>query len=156
HAYDAVDYISCHAYYQERDGDVDSFLASAQDMEEFIDEVIATCDYVRAKRRATKRIEISFDEWNVWYMDDPARQEQEPWQEAPRLLEDVYTVTDAVVVGSLLVTLLRHCDRVRVACLAQLVNVIAPIMTEPGGPAWRQTTFYPFADASRYGRGQVL
>jgi len=89
-------------------------------------------------------------------MADPARQEQEPWQEAPRLLEDVYTVTDAVVVGSLLITLLRHCDRVTVACLAQLVNVIAPIMTEPGGPAWRQTTFYPFADAARYGRGQVL
>lgn len=156
HAYDAVDYISCHAYYQERDGDVDSFLASAQDMEEFIDEVVATCDYVRAKRRASKRIAISFDEWNVWYMDDPARHEQPPWQEAPRLLEDVYTVTDAVVVGSLLITLLRHCDRVTVACLAQLVNVIAPIMTEPGGPAWRQTTFYPFADTARHGRGQVL
>ena len=67
------------------------------------------------------------------------------WQVAPRLLEDDYTVTDAVVVGSLLITLLRHCDRVTAACLAQLVNVIAPIMTEPGGPAWRQTTFHPFA-----------
>ena len=76
--------------------------------------------------------------------------------EAPRLLEDDYTVTDAVVFGSLLIALLRHADRVTVACLAQLVNVIAPIMTEPGGPAWRQTTFYPFAQASAYGRGQVL
>jgi alpha-N-arabinofuranosidase len=75
---------------------------------------------------------------------------------APRQLEDVYTVTDAVVVGSLLITLLRHCDRVTAACLAQLVNVIAPIMTEPGGPAWRQTIFHPFADAARHGRGQVL
>ena len=64
---------------------------------------------------------------------------------APRLIEDRYSVTDAVVVGNLLISLLRHADRVAVACLAQLVNVIAPIMTEPGGPAWRQTTFHPFA-----------
>jgi alpha-N-arabinofuranosidase len=78
------------------------------------------------------------------------------WAEAPRLLEDNYSVLDAVVFGSLLIALLRHADRVTVACLAQLVNVIAPIMTEPGGPAWRQTTFFPFAQASRYGRGEVL
>lgn len=60
------------------------------------------------------------------------------------------------MVGSLLIPLLRHCDRVTAACLAQLVNVIAPIMTEPDGPAWRQTIFHPFADAARHGRGQVL
>lgn len=156
HTYDVVDYISCHAYYQEHDGDVDSFLASAADMEAFIEGTLAACDYVRAKRRDPKRINISFDEWNVWYMQNSPHPEPEPWQVAPRLLEDIYTVTDAVVVGSLLISLLRHCDRVTAACLAQLVNVIAPIMTEPGGPAWRQTTFYPFADAARYGRGQVL
>jgi alpha-N-arabinofuranosidase len=156
HTYDVVDYVSCHAYYQEHDGDVDSFLASATDMEQFIEGTVATCDHVRAKLKQSKRIDISFDEWNVWYMDSPANPDPVPWQVAPRLLEDVYSVTDAVVVGSLLVALLRNCDRVTAACLAQLVNVIAPIMTEPGGPAWRQTTFYPFADAARYGRGQVL
>jgi len=47
-------------------------------------------------------------------------------------------------------------DRVKIACLAQLVNVIAPIMTRNGGPAWRQTIFYPFLHASRYGRGESL
>jgi alpha-N-arabinofuranosidase len=157
HGYDVFDYISCHAYYQEYDGDVDSFLASAADMEAFIDGTVATCDHVKAKLKSTKTVNISFDEWNVWYMHGPASEpEPEPWQEAPRLLEDKYSVTDAVVVGSLLVTLLRRCDRVTAACLAQLVNVIAPIMTEPGGPAWRQTTFYPFADAAHHGRGQVL
>jgi alpha-N-arabinofuranosidase len=156
HAYDAVDYVSCHAYYEEHDGDVDSFLASAADMEGYIDGVVATCDQVRAARKATKRIEISFDEWNVWYLSRPADPAPPAWSVAPRLLEDVYTVTDAVVVGSMLITLLRHCDRVTAACLAQLVNVIAPIMTETGGPAWRQTTFHPFAEASRYGRGEVL
>jgi len=161
HAFDEVDYISCHAYYEEQDGDVDSFLASAADMDSFIEGVVATADHVAAKRRSAKRINISFDEWNVWYASRPWNNGgeapgAEAWPVAPRQLEDVYNVTDAVVVGSLLISLLRHADRVTAACLAQLVNVIAPIMTEPGGPAWRQTTFYPFAEAARYGRGQVL
>ncbi|MCX4515432.1 alpha-N-arabinofuranosidase [Streptomyces sp. NBC_01619] len=158
-AYEAVDYISLHAYYEETEGDRDSFLASAVDMESFIENVVATCDHVGARLKSPKRINLSFDEWNVWYMSRfQEESEANPleWPEAPRLLEDNYSVTDAVVFGSLLIALLRHADRVTVACLAQLVNVIAPIMTEPGGAAWRQTTFFPFAQASRYGRGQVL
>ncbi len=154
--YDLVDYISLHAYYEEIDGDRDSFLASAVDTESFIENVVATCDHVGARLKSTKKINLSFDEWNVWYQSRPNPHPTEDWQEAPRLLEDVYSVTDAVVFGSLLIALLRHADRVTVACLAQLVNVIAPILTEPGGPAWKQTTFFPFAQASRYGRGRVL
>jgi alpha-N-arabinofuranosidase len=159
HAYDVVDYVSLHAYYEELDGDRGSFLASAVDMESFIENVVATCDHVGARLKSTKKINLSFDEWNVWYLsryEQQAAAEPLDWPEAPRLLEDNYSVTDAVVFGSLLIALLRHADRVTVACLAQLVNVIAPIMTEPGGPAWRQTTFHPFAQASRYGRGRVL
>ena len=128
-------------------------------MESFIDNVVATCDHVGARLKSKKKINLSFDEWNVWYMSgwhETENSDGRDWAEAPRLLEDVYSVTDAVVFGSLLIALLRHADRVTVACLAQLVNVIAPIMTEPGGPAWRQTTFFPFAQASRYGRGKVL
>ncbi|MGV9286221.1 arabinosylfuranosidase ArfA [Streptomyces sp. NPDC003719] len=155
--YDLVDHISLHAYYEPLDGDVDSFLASAVDMESFIENVVATCDHVGARLKSKKRINLSFDEWNVWYMSRSLSEVSAlDWPEAPRLLEDSYSVTDAVVLGSLLIALLRHADRVTVACLAQLVNVIAPIMTEPGGPAWRQTTFFPFAQASRYGRGEVL
>jgi len=156
HAYDMIDYVSMHAYYEEKDGDRDSFLASAVDMEAFIRNVAATCDHVAARLKSRKKIGISFDEWNVWYSSKTVDQPVRDWATAPRLLEDVYSVTDAVVVGSLLIALLRHADRVHIACLAQLVNAIAPIMTEPGGPAWRQTTFYPFALASRYGRGRVL
>ncbi|SHN02549.1 arabinosylfuranosidase ArfA [Actinacidiphila paucisporea] len=159
HTYELVDYVSMHAYYEEVDGDRDSFLASAADMESFIGSVVATCDAAGARLKSDKRINISFDEWNVWYMQrsqQEARDNPLDWPHAPRLLEDNYSVTDAVVLGSLLITLLRHADRVTVACLAQLVNVIAPIMTEPGGPAWRQTTFFPFAQASAYGRGRVL
>ncbi|MEU0671440.1 alpha-N-arabinofuranosidase [Streptomyces sp. NPDC006172] len=157
--YDLVDYISLHAYYWPEDGDLDSFLASAVDMESFIDNVVATADHVGARLKSKKRINLSFDEWNVWYMSEWHEIENSgarSWAEAPRLLENNYSVMDAVVFGSLLIALLRHADRVTVACLAQLVNVIAPILTEPGGPAWRQTTFFPFAQASRHGRGEVL
>jgi alpha-L-arabinofuranosidase len=152
HTHDLIDYISVHAYYEELDGDRDSFLASAVDMEAFIDGVAATCDHVAAMRGSPKKIRISFDEWNVWYSSRPRGQTPRPWAENPRLLEDVYSVTDAVVVGSLLIALLRHADRIAVACFAQLVNVIAPIMTEPGGPAWRQTTFFPFAKTAQYAK----
>ncbi|PPK97734.1 alpha-N-arabinofuranosidase [Kineococcus xinjiangensis] len=160
HTYADVDYISCHAYYFERGGDLASFLASAVDMDRFIEDVVATADSVKAELGSSKTIEISFDEWNVWDQDRFENVDKitdiEQWPYAPRLLEDVYTVADAVVVGSLLVSLLKHSDRVTSASLAQLVNVIGPIMTEPGGPAWRQTTFFPFALTSRLARGSAL
>ena len=156
-AYDVVDTISLHAYYEEHDGDPGSFLASAVDMDRFIDAVVATADHVRAKLKVSKRIDLSFDEWNVWYISRFRDEGPEPgWPRAPRLLEDRYNVTDAVVVGNLLISLLRHSDRVAVACQAQLVNVIAPIFTEPGGTAWRQTIFHPFAATSRHATGDVL
>jgi alpha-N-arabinofuranosidase len=160
HSYDAVDYISCHAYYEEYDGDLASFMASAVNMDRFIDTVVATADHVKALKKSDKTINISFDEWNVWYKtrfrNVDKVQGLDNWPVAPRLLEDVYSVADAVVFGSLLISLLKHADRVTSASLAQLVNVIAPIMTEPNGPAWRQTTFFPFSITSRLARGQSL
>ena len=158
--YDEVDYISCHAYYEPAGEDYGSFLASAVNMDRFIDSVVATADHVKALRRSDKTIDISFDEWNVWYQSRYNEVDNitdvDSWPVAPRLLEDSYSVMDAVVVGSLLISLLRHADRVTSASLAQLVNVIAPIMTEPGGPSWRQTTFFPFSLTSRLAHGQAL
>jgi alpha-L-arabinofuranosidase len=160
HTYDDVDYISCHAYYEEKNGDLGSFLASAVDMDHFIESVVATADHVKAVRGSDKTIDISFDEWNVWYIDRYHGVDKiegvDNWPVAPRLLEDHYSVADAVVFGNLMISLLKHADRVTSASLAQLVNVIAPIMTEPGGPAWRQTTFFPFATTSRLARGRAL
>ena len=160
HTYEHVDYISCHAYYEELDGDTASFLASAVDMDQFIDSVVATVDHVKAVLGSSRTINISFDEWNVWYQKRYQQvdriQDPQHWPEAPRLLEDVYSVLDAVVFGSLLISLINHADRVTAASLAQLVNVIAPIMTQVGGPAWRQTTFWPFAIMSRLARGEAL
>jgi len=162
HAYDEVDYVSLHAYYQEDDGDAASFLASAVDMDYFIDSVVATADAVRAKGKHKKHINLSFDEWNVWYQrrldseDQPHQVSKAGWREHPRVIEDAYNVTDAVVVGTLLNSLLRHGDRVKIANQAQLVNVIAPIMSEENGPAWRQTIFYPFARMAELAKGQIL
>ncbi|WP_105566527.1 arabinosylfuranosidase ArfA [Microbacterium halophytorum] len=160
HTYDDVDYISCHAYYQEHGGDAASFLASAVDMDGFIEKVVATADHVGAVRRSDKKINISFDEWNVWYQTRFENVDKieglDNFPVAPRLLEDIYSVIDAVVFGNLMISLLKHADRVTSASLAQLVNVIGPIMTEPGGPAWRQTTFFPFSITSRLARGASL
>ncbi|GAA1521522.1 alpha-N-arabinofuranosidase [Agromyces terreus] len=160
HAYEDVDYISCHAYYEERDGDLGSFLASAVDMDGFIESVVATADHVKAVNGSSKTIDISFDEWNVWYIERFHGVDKisglDNWPVAPRLLEDVYSVADAVVFGNLMISLLKHADRVTSASLAQLVNVIAPIMTEPGGIAWRQTTFFPFSITSRLAQGEAL
>src|SRR5215210_3054064 len=155
HAYDEVDFISAHAYYEDL-GDTASFLASAVDMDNFINDVIATADYVRAKQSKTKRIQISFDEWNVWYLTRVPGQLPEQWEPAPRVSEEAYTVADAVVVGSMLITLLRHSDRVTSACLAQLVNTISVIRAEPTGAAWRQSTFYPFSLTAQHAKGEVL
>jgi alpha-L-arabinofuranosidase len=154
HAYDEVDFISAHAYYADR-GDTASFLASSVNMDVFINDVVSTADYVRAKENKKKRINISFDEWNVWYQSRLPGPDS-TWQRTPRLSEEAYTLADAVVVGSMLITLLRHCDRVTSACQAQLVNTIAPIRTEPGGGSWRQTIFYPFALTARHAKGDVL
>lgn len=158
--YDEVDFISCHAYYEPKNDDFASFLASAVDMDRFIEAVIATADHVKALRSSDKTLNISFDEWNVWYQsrynDVEKITDAAEWPTAPRLLEDSYSVMDAVVFGNLLISLLRHADRVTAASLAQLVNVIAPIMTAPGGISWKQTTFFPFAMTSRLARGRAL
>jgi alpha-N-arabinofuranosidase len=155
-AYDLVDYISLHAYFEQDGSDRTGFLASAVRMDRFIEGVIATCDHVAAKKRSGKKMRLSFDEWNLWYESRFVGQDHLEWAQAPRLIEDEYTTEDAVVLGSLLMSLLRHGDRVTCACLAQLVNVIAPIRTEPDVNPWRQTIFYPFALTARHARGQIL
>jgi alpha-N-arabinofuranosidase len=153
--YDQVDYLSLHTYYNNNDNDSANFLARSLDMDQFIDSVAAICDYMKAKKRSKKKLMLSLDEWNVWKSQGSSRAE-ERWQIAPPEFEDTYNLEDALVVGCLLITLLKHADRVKMACIAQLINVIAPIMTENGGPLWLQTTYYPYMHASQFGRGTVL
>jgi alpha-N-arabinofuranosidase len=156
--YDLVDAISLHSYYRNDSaesgagGETPLFLSFNLDMEDQIAEVAGICDYVRARRRSRKRLWLSFDEWNVWYR---ARNGDGGRKRAPNLLEEVYNLEDALLVGGFLNSLMRSAERVRIACLAQLVNVIAPITTNPNG-FFRQTIYYPYSWALRCGRGDVL
>jgi alpha-N-arabinofuranosidase len=158
HLFEHAEFISLHTYLNNYAGDTPAFLASPDMMDAFIEEVVAIADGVAARRRSSRRIMLSFDEWNVWYRTRRLRAERvkEGWPIAPPILEEVYTMEDALAFGGACLSLLNHADRVKCACLAQLVNVIAPIMTETGGPAWRQTIFWPFADMARLGHGTVL
>ena len=157
--YDQVDGISLHAYYgntKEWSGNSTArFLAMNLDMDRQIHEIAAVCDYVRGLQRSSKRLWLSFDEWNVWYRARDTQATDGHRAAAPHLLEEVYNLEDALLVGGFINTLLRNSDRVRVACLAQLVNVIAPLVTNETG-VLRQTTYYPYGWALRYARGRVL
>ena len=157
--YENIDYVSLHRYYANPTGDTAGFLARTMDMDDFIKSVVSICDAVKGKKHSKKQVNLSFDEWNVWYHSREQDEEiwkQDKWNRALPLLEDIYNFEDALLVGSMLITLLRNADRVKIACLAQLVNVIAPIMTRNGGGCWAQTIYYPFMHVSKYGRGTAL
>jgi alpha-N-arabinofuranosidase len=160
HTYESVDHISLHMYFRNPEKHTGNFLAMNARLDEYIGTVASTIEYVRAKKRAKKQVTISFDEWNVWYhsskQDRAILDGNSGWPHAPRLLEDIYNFEDVLQVGCVLNTFIRRADVVKIACIAQLVNVIAPIMTEPGGDAWRQTIYYPYYFASLYGRGTAL
>src|SRR5262245_29985514 len=157
--YDYVDGLSLHRYFantlEETGRDSNKFLAMNLAMDRQIGESLAVCDLVRGRLRSSKKLWLSFDEWNVWYRQRSGDAVDGHRQEAPHLLEEIYNLEDALLVGGLLITLLRNADRVRIACLAQLVNVIAPIMTNTNG-LFRQTIYYPYSWALQYGRGRVL
>ncbi len=157
--YDNVDYVSLHRYYGNPSGETAGFLARSMDLDSFIKEVVSICDAVAGRKHAKRKLNLSFDEWNVWYHSNGQDEEikkRDKWGQALPLLEDIYNFEDALLVGLMLITFLRNADRVKVACLAQLVNVIAPIMTRNGGGCWAQTIYWPLMHASLYGRGTAL
>ena len=153
-AYDHIDYISIHQFIANKENDMAKFLGKSVAMDTFIKSMAAMCDTVKGMKHANKTIYISVDEWNVWYRSTGSMNGR--WQVAPSLLEEQYSFADALVVGCMLMTLQNNCDRVKLACMAQLVNVLAPIMTETGGAAWAQTIYWPFLYAARYGKGDTL
>lgn len=157
--YEYVDALSLHRYFgntpEETGGDSAKYLALSLSMEQQIKETLAVCDFVRGHKRSPKQLWLSFDEWNVWYRARSGAAVNGNRQEAPHLLEEIYNLEDALLVGALLNTLLRNAGRVRLACLAQLVNVIAPIMTSPRG-LFRQTIYYPYSWVLQLAHGSVL
>jgi len=153
--YDYVDAISLHRYFNNTDEtnhDSSKFVALNLSMERQIEEVAAVCDMVRGHKRSKKTLWLSFDEWNVWYRERGGDGKRQP---APHLLEEIYNLEDALLVGGIINTLIRKSDRVKVACLAQLVNVIAPIMTNSTG-LFRQTIYYPYSWGLAFARGSAL
>lgn len=150
--YDHVDYLSLHSYY-EKESTTEDFLASFANMDYLIRTVGGVIDFAKAKTGSKKDVKLSFDEWNIWYQK---KQSDHDWQNAPVMFEESYSLLDSLVMGGLLCTLLNNCDRVKMASLAQLVNVIAPITTKPGGGILKQSTYYPFLQVSKYGRGKAL
>ncbi len=160
HTYENVDHISLHMYFANREKKTGNYLALSEKLERYIDTIESTIKLVKANKRSKHDVYISFDEWNVWYhsnaQDRAILEGNEGWPHAPRLLEDIYNFEDVLQVGLILNTFIRKSNVVKIACIAQLVNVIAPIMTDPMGAAWRQTIYYPYYFASVYGRGTAL
>ncbi len=161
-AWDVADHLSVHSYYDPAEYDtVGAYLACSRELDRMLETVAGIANSVAEQKGSDRRIGLSVDEWNVWHVAEHREREARvdpdgPFRRAPALAEDEQDLADALVVGCLLITLLRHADRVRIACLAQLVNVIAPIRTIDGGPAWLQTSAYPFVDVARSAHGSVV
>jgi alpha-N-arabinofuranosidase len=155
--FEEVEFVSVHAYFENPHADTWEFLGNIDRMDVHIKEVAAIADAVAARRHSPRRIMLAVDEWNIWYKARAGEHARKPgWPQAPRLIEEVYNFEDALAAGGALSVLMNNADRVKTACLAQLVNAIGAIRTEPNGPAWRQTIFHPFAIAARLARGRVL
>lgn len=160
HTYEVVDYISLHMYFANPEKNTANYLALSNKLDAYIGTVKGVIEFIKGKKRSKKDVYISFDEWNVWYhsreQDRKVLEGQDGWPHAPAILEDIYHFEDVLQVGLIINTFIRRADVVKIGCIAQLVNVIAPIMTEKGGPAWRQTIYYPYYFASIHGRGVAL
>lgn len=159
HTYNCADYISLHQYYGGQEKGTAEFLAQSLDMERYIRTVCGICDMVQVQKRSSKQLNICFDEWGVWSIPDKevqAKVEQDPWQIAPAISEQIYTMEDALLFAEMLMNLMRFSDRIKIACQSLLTNISACIMTERGGDAWVQPIYYPFSWMATYGRGTVM
>ena len=157
--YEAVDFISLHKYFGNSSRDTLNYFGKIEETGRYIQAIAGVIDWVKAKKRTKHDVFICFDEWNVWYHNREADSKALAGMglaEAPPLLEENYNLEDALFIGGLLNEFIRRSDRVKIACIAQLVNVIAPIRTETRRPAWRTSIYYPYQFASLYGRGTAL
>lgn len=159
YTYDYVDYIAVHQYYGGQEKGTPAFLAQSLDMEKYIYTIRAACDVVKARKRSDKTMNISVDEWGVWELPSEMVDSQldiAPWQNAPSISEQIYTMEDSLLFSSMMMVFLKNADRVKIACQSLIANISACIMTERGGSAWVQPIYYPFAHMAKYGQGEVL
>jgi alpha-N-arabinofuranosidase len=156
HLFKDVDYLSIHMYFGNQEKNLPKYLSVPEQLDQRLTAAAAACDAVAAEKKSAKKSMIALDEWNVWYRGSVVYAPEDRWQCGKPLNEESYDMADVLVTGGALLSMLDHCDRLKIACLAQTVNVIAPIITEVGGKCWKQSIFYPFRETSRYGRGTVL
>ncbi len=161
--YDKIEYISLHQYYTNSSYQIDNYttkdyLSCIHNLDDHINSVVALCDAIKGKKRSKKTINISFDEWNAVNKWNLTQNNTDPecWANVREAGVCTYNHEDALMVGQFLIVFLRHADRIKIACQAQLVNCIAPIIAPKDGEAYRQTIFYPYMHASKYGRGTSL
>jgi alpha-N-arabinofuranosidase len=150
-----ADYISLHRYVGNRSGDSANFLAITNSIDKQIEEMDAVCRYVQARTRSKKRHYLCFDEWNVWYRAREAEHMNGRGTFAPHLIEEEYNLEDALVVAGFLNSFIRHADVLKIANIAQIVNVIAPILTRPDAMLL-QSIYYPFVMYSKRRDGVAL
>lgn len=153
------DYVSAHRYSTNAKNDSPAFLAEGVEIDRVLEDYDGLLNYVRGRKRSDKKVHVSFDEWNVWYRARGHGNESGKWTVAPHLLEEVYNVEDALVCAQYLHSFIRRADLVKVACIAQIANVIAPILTQgtkAGGKVLKQSIYYPIALLSQNARGLSL
>ncbi len=159
HVYGIADYLSLHQYYGGQQQGTAAFLAQSEDFESYIATIRSAIAVIRALRRSDKAMYISVDEWGVWAEPpESVTQEvdQQPWQVAPAISEQIYTLEDALLFASMLMTMVRNADIVKIGCQSLITNISSCIMTRRGGEMWKQTTYYPFQMLARHARGTVL
>lgn len=153
--WEQVQYHSMHYYASNAENDTESFLALSAAFEDYVDTVAGTLRYVKAKTRSKRDVYLSWDEWNVWYKTHSLEDMRGGWKETPHLIEESYNLEDALVVAQWLNVFLRKCDVLKIACIAQIVNVIAPILTTQNAML-KQTIYYPLLLFSQMARGNSL
>lgn len=159
HVYGVADYLALHQYYGGQEMGTAAFLAQSEDFENYIETIRGAIQVTKVKKRCNRSMLISVDEWGVWAAKPEAVTKQvddAPWQIAPSISEQIYTMEDALLFASMLMTIVRNADIVKIGCQSLIANISACIMTERGGESWKQTTYYPFKYIANHAKGTVL
>ena len=158
-AYDIADYLALHQYYAGQEKGTSGFLAQSLDMEEYIHTIRSAAQVIKQKKKSKKDMKFSVDEWGVWAVPSNTvnnELNEEPWQIAPAISEQIYTLEDALLFAEMQMVILRNADAIKIACQSLLTNISACIMTEKGGNHWLQTIYYPFYYFANYAKGIVM
>ena len=150
--WDDIDFISAHRYSRNYQDDTPWFLAEGVEIDRILDDYAGVIAYVKGVKKSDHDVHVSFDEWNVWYKD---RRGNGGWQTGPALIEERYDLQDALVCAQYLNAFIRRAGLVKSACLAQIVNVIAAVLTNEKGTL-KQTIYHPSAMYAAVARGLSL